>query len=419
MKQGCIIPVVSMFVIGGGCSKYVADDPVWDPKAVPEYHLSFDDRDWEEALAAGFDSTGCEDREYTRATLKYDNPMTGEREVYEDVGVRYRGHNIYLDSGVERSGYKISFEEFEEGRTFHGLGKINLLGTEGDYSLLHERLALEAMRDLGVPAPRATHAVLYVNGRYMGVFPNSEEPDDKAYVTHHFDDDSGSLYKVKGYCGFRADLSQDAGDDVNIYAETYEPKAGASKADMATDLIPMLACASTPDDAEFEACIEQRIDVDEWLTEIAVDMVLPDVDGMASAGQNFLLYHQPDDGRFRVYPWDKDLAFFLTTLEPEDASIFALKPSWLENSQPMLANRLRTVFADRFCARVLDAADRLSPATMSPKLDALTELLQKHIKRDPFIDAALWEAAIAGVRDSIRTRHPVVVEEATRCMPPQ
>jgi spore coat protein CotH len=401
----------------GGCGPR-ADEPVFDSDVVATYKLKFDGGDWEDQMAAQFDPTDCDDRSYVKAKLTYENPQTRENEVYEDVGVRFRGHNIYLDSGVERSGYKISFDEFQDGRTFHdGLRKINLLGTEGDYSLMHERLALWLMREADVPAGRVNHAELYVNGKYMGVFPNSEEPDDDPFLANHFPgQDEGSLYKVKGYCGFRADLAYN-GEDTVLYAQTYEPKADTDELDMHDDLIPMLACASESDDNAFSACIGEWIDVDEWLTEIAIDMYLPDVDGMASAGQNFMLYFHPAQERFVVYPWDKDLSFYMTTVSEDKSGIFDLQPAWLENSSPQLVDRLRSVMRQDFCAKVLEVADIAGPDRLLDEVDRIEELLTPKVKRDPFLKPDQWEWAVDYIRTTIQERHDAVVAEASACSP--
>ncbi len=399
-----------------GCGPGItADEPLWDPGAVPTYRIKID-AGWEERLDGAFDPFECEDRTYERATVLFENPATGETETWEDVGVRYRGHNVYDESSMERRGFKISFDTFVPDRTFHGVDKINLLGTEGDFTLLRERIALGLMNEAGVVAPRVSHARLYINGTFMGVFPNSEEADDKAFLESRFDadgEDAGSYYKVKGYCGDRATL-QYISDDPIAYSATYEPKAGTNDADVSADLIPMLACASVSSDDEFEACISDHIDVDAWLTEIAVDMVLPDVDGMAGAGQNFLLY-RPPEGRFVVVPWDKDLSLTLTNHNPEDGGIFDLHPFWLGDSRPVLVNRLRQVYRQDFCDAVLDVAGLSDPAVLSPQIDDLEALLLPYMKKDPFIDWMTWQYVIDDLHDSIGLRHEQVVLEASSC----
>ncbi len=390
-----------------------ADEPLWDPDAVPVYRIRFDESGWEKRLDAAFDPFECGDRTYERATVLFENPATGETETWEDVGVRYRGHNVYEESAMERRGFKLSFDEFVPDRSFHGVDKINLLGTEGDYTLLRERLALGLMNEAGVEAPRVTHARLFVNGAYMGVFPNSEEADDQRFLDAHFDDGGGSYYKIKGYCGDRASL-QWVSDEPISYSATYEPKAGTEEADLVADLIPMLACASSPTDGELAACLPGHIDVDAWLREIAVDMALPDVDGMASAGQNFLLY-RPPDGRFVVVPWDKDLSLTLANHDAADGGIFDLHPFWLENSQPVLVNRMRMIYRQQFCDEVLKVAELYDPAVLSPRIDALEELLLPHVKKDPFIDWQTWQWVIDDLHETIGLRHQYIVMEATAC----
>jgi hypothetical protein len=400
-----------------GCGPGItADEPLWDPEAVPVYRLKFDGAGWEDRLEAAFDPFECGDRTYEPATLLFENPATGETETWPDVGVRYRGHNVYEESVMERRGFKISFDEFVPDRTFHGVAKLNLLGTEGDYTLLRERVALGLMDAAGVVAPRVGHARLYVDGAYMGVFPNSEEADDQAFLDAHFSADEaegGSYYKVKGYCGDRASL-QWVSDDPSAYVATYEPKAGTDLEDVSADLIPFLACASSDTDEALAACLPDHIDVDAWLREIAVDMALPDVDGMASAGQNFLLY-RPPDGRFVVIPWDKDLSLTLTNNDPEDGGIFELHPSWLENSQPVLVNRMRSIYREEFCAAVLDVAALQDPAVLSPPIDDLEELLLPYVKKDPFLDWTTWQWVIDDLHETLRVRHDQIVAEATAC----
>ena len=405
-----------LLVVGlTGCTRRVtgASDAVFPAEVMPVYRLEIEGGT--DALAENFDPLTCEDRPWTRGRLTYENPVTGEDEVYEDVGVRYRGHNVFAEGGTERHGFKIGMDAFVEDGELHGLRKVNLLGTEGDPTLLHERLATELMREAGVPAPRVTHARLWVDGDYMGVFPNSEEADDKAYLRRAFGDDSGSLYKVKGYCGDRADLAY-IDEMPASYVGTYEPKAGTEEADMTGDLIPFLRCASEPDDAAFRACIDRHIDRPEWLAEIALDTILPDVDGMAGAGQNFLL-HAPEGGPFVVYPWDKDQAFRPDLANGGVASLFALSPAWLEGSTPALVDRLRTGFRAEYCATALEVLELHDPARLLPRIDTLEQQLAPGIDDDPFLSPKAWGDALTTLREVVRTQNERARAEALACTP--
>ena len=399
-----------------GCTKPItgASDALYPPEVLPAYRLEFEDGDWEEALEAGFDPAACEDKPVIAARLVYENPVSGEEEVFERVGVRHRGHNIYQDDGIERAGFKIVMDAYTAEQELHGKTHINLLGTEGDPTLLRERLATELMREADVPAPRVTHARLWIDGDFQGVFPNSEEADDRAFLRDTFGDDGGSTYKVKGYCGSRAELAW-LGPDATAYVETYQPKAGTKEADMPEDLVPFLQCASAPDDAAFRACVPAWIELDSWLAEIALDMILPDVDGMASAGQNFLLHRRVEDDRFVVIPWDKDQAFRPDIARDGVASLFALEPAWLVGSTPALVTRIRSVFRAEYCARAAAMVDLHDPSVTLPRIDALEEMLRDAVHEDPFLDPSSWATSLDTLRDVVRARDVAVRAELEGC----
>lgn len=396
---------------GSGSPSGPANDPVWDDRYVPAWRITFADSDWAARMEALIPDDACADREYLEATVEYDNPMTGETERYERVGVRYRGHSALTEG--QRWGFKLSFDEFVPGVEFHDVDNLNLLGTEGDFSLMRERIAQKVMRDAGVPAPRVGHAQVTINGEFQGVFPLAEEPDDDAYLDNHFDDDSGGLYKAEGYCGGTADFA-DHGDDADDYNERYEPKAGTTDEMVMADIVPLIRCAEG-NDAQLVQCLPTHINIDEWLTEIAVDMVLPDVDGLAGTGQNFMLYDDPTTGTFVVYPWDKDQAF--STSAATSTSIWDLHPSW--GAPPELTLRLRTLWADEFCGEVLRVAELASPAVLRGESARIAGYLEEPMSRDPWFAAndRSWSGAVGALDTDFEARHDAVVAEATACRP--
>ena len=392
-----------------------ASDALWDPRGMPAFYLTTDWDDWETELRALADvEDECERRPYASVDVTFYNPQTQEEEVYEDVGWRYRGHSALdnFDEPYERVGFKLSFNEFVDGRRFQDLRKINLLGTEGDYSSMREHLALMVMRDMGVPAPRSTYALLYINGELQGVFPNTEEADDEPYLEHHFDSDDGSLYKAEGYCGWKADFDYE-GDEPRYYEETYVPKAKTVPEDMYDDLIPMIECVNQESDADFSGCIDDWIDVDEWLTEMAVDASLPDVDGMLGAGQNFMLYREPD-GRFVVYPWDKDLALSVSNMA-EDWTIADFHPVWNEEFHSLLGARLIALNRDAYCGKVLAVAERTDPDVLGADQDALMDFLSPFVDADPFLELERWGWNADDNSEVMVSHHADVLSQAQAC----
>lgn len=401
-------PAVPGRPAGGTAIEEGASDPVWDPRALPVFRLTLPS-DWEAQLDALIptDDEACDERKTIPGSLVYENPQSGESESYE-VTVRYRGHSA-LDPG-NRFGFKIAFDDADPSARFHDLKQVNLLGTEGDDSLLRERLAQSLMQAAEVPAPRVNHARLYVNEEFRGIFPNSEEPDDQAFLDAHFDDPSGHLYKIEGYCGGTADFA-DKGDNWERYDELYAARAGTLPEDAASDIIPFVQCVDGASESELAACLDTWIDLDEWIREMAVDAILPDVDGLAGAGQNFLMYADPSQGRFVVYSWDKDQSFYTDSLV--DDSIFSFHPDW--NEPPDLTMAIRSGWSGPFCAEV--EARLPDFEALADDARALEEFLAPYMADDPYLDESDWAWQVGSIRNAIAERSATVGAQASECAP--
>ena len=319
-------------------------------------------------------------------------------ETWDDVGFRLRGHASLRAAvaGDESPGYKLSFEEFVPDRLFHDTAKLDLLGTESDFTLLRENLALMMERQIGVPAPRTGFALLYVNGEYEGVHPYTEEPDDSTYVYNHFPT-GGDLYEAKGYCGDEATLEY-RGKDVAAYVATYEPKGRADEESLQEQLIPMLYCASESTDEEFPTCIAEHVDTQEFLDMIALDHVLPDVDGIAGRAHNYLLFHDDLTQRFVVYPWDKDQTFYTWDLSA-DSTVFDFDLTSDTEVKPVLVDRMQTLLRDDYCDSLRTSLDASDPATLGPEIERLGQLLWDPVWFDPRFTFEDWKNGVQTLID--------------------
>jgi len=393
-----------------------ADDPLWDLEAPPTFRVTVPVDDWEAALWDLAPVDECDPRLYLEGSVTFVNPVDGSEETVDQVGVRWRGQSALDidDPQYERVGLKLSFNEYVSGREFMEFRKINLMGTEGDYSLMREQLALRIARDIGIPAPKSAYAHLVVNDTYMGFYPMTEEADDEPYVKNHFADPTGSLFKIEGYCGGRGTF-EDEGDTPEDYIEKYDPKGETLDEAIELDLMPLIDCANTASDADFEACIPELIDVDNILRVIALDVVLPDIDGFIGAGQNFMLYKEADTGLFIVWPWDKDLAL-------DDANVggtwdlSGVHPSWKEDFRNLLGDRLvHSSWKSEYCGVVLEVADRYDPATFLPELELHRELMAPWIESDPWMDSERWGWLTDDVVEVIEYWHPEIVAAAEAC----
>jgi spore coat protein CotH len=309
--------------------------------------------------------------------------------TYEPVGVRFRGRStIYamfydlsdpyfkgpfvplpdamqrcLDRELPRKpSFKISMDEFGLDAALADQQTINLIAREGsDSTYLQEVLAHRLANQFGVDAPRTGHARVCLDGAYEGLFSLVEEADTSRFLRQHFPGaDFGGYWKVETDGHQTWSELWDHGD---AWTQDYIPKAGTSEQDPGRlrDLLTVGSLIeSGAEDSVIEAALQGLLDEDQWLREIALDMVIPDYDGMFGNHKNHLLYDHPERG-FVVVPFDKDLAFvdldeYLGGLCKGD--IMGGHPCWSDLRQgPALARWLLDARTEEYLAVVQEFVD--------------------------------------------------------------
>jgi len=88
--------------------------------------------------------------------------------VYTNVAVHLKGSYTFQPIDGKPS-LTLNFDKFAPGQRFHDLTKIHLNNSMQDPSGLCEQLARELLADAGVPSPRATPALMNLNGRDLGM----------------------------------------------------------------------------------------------------------------------------------------------------------------------------------------------------------------------------------------------------------
>ena len=78
--------------------------------------------------------------------------------VYQDVAIHLKGTFTFQPIDAHPS-LTLNFDKFSKGQRFHGLSKLHLNNTVQDPSYLSEAFARDLFNDIGVPAPRAGHAL--------------------------------------------------------------------------------------------------------------------------------------------------------------------------------------------------------------------------------------------------------------------
>ena len=167
-------------------SEYVFDD-----EQLRTYELTVEDADWQ------WLNDNALRKEYVPAKLTF------EGEVYEQIGVRYKGQLGTLLSCFDEAGdricdklsIKLKFNKYDDEGRFYGLKRLNFNSMKNDASAMHNRLGYSLFHDMGVVAPRAVHARLIVNGELLGLFELVEQIDGR-FTRDRFEDGKGNVYKT-------------------------------------------------------------------------------------------------------------------------------------------------------------------------------------------------------------------------------
>src|SRR5688572_31910563 len=122
--------------------------------ALPEVAIELSD----DAIA----SLEADPRVYVPADVTFDG-MTHR------VGLRLKGQNSFQPIG-EKPSFRISVDEYDPNERLAGLKDVALNNMANDPSMMHERLAYMVAREAGLPASRATHALVTVNGEHYGLY---------------------------------------------------------------------------------------------------------------------------------------------------------------------------------------------------------------------------------------------------------
>ena len=134
---------------------------------------------------------GCESEEYSACNVIIDG------EAMKNVGIRAKG-NTSLSSvrnmNSSRYSFKIEFDQFENGKTYHGLDKLCLNNIIQDNTYMKDYLAYTLMNDFGVDAPLCSYAYITVNGEDWGLYL-AVEAIENSFLERNYGKNYGDLYK--------------------------------------------------------------------------------------------------------------------------------------------------------------------------------------------------------------------------------
>jgi spore coat protein CotH len=279
-----------LLVAGSLCAQ--TSDELFDTNVLHEIRLTIHPQDWQRLKETFTENT------YYPCNLEWRGIMA------ENIGIRSRG--LGSRSGT-KPGLRVDFDRFETNQEFLGLKSVVLDNLTQDNSFIRERLSMEMFRRMGIPAPRVTHARLYVNDAYAGLY-GLVESIDKRFLRRHFSQNDGYLYEYKWTFPYRFEYR---GPETASYSPApFQPQTNESSPD-AAPLEAMVRVMNQASDSEFIAAISEYLDLRMLVQQLAIENYISEPDGILGDDglNNFYLYRFEGGRRHQFIPWDKDVAF--------------------------------------------------------------------------------------------------------------
>jgi spore coat protein CotH len=320
------------------------------------------------------------------ATLSYDGVTV------TDVGIKKKGQTS-LRPLSGKPGFTIKINEFTPGQRLDGLKKIVLDNAVQDPTFLTGHLGYELSRRAGVPAPRTAHAAVVFNGDAKGLYVVEEAINSQFLATAYgAANDQGNLYEGPW--------------DFPMGAATMELKDEALEMRSRADLEALTAIVIDEPAATLATALATRMDVDQFITNYAIEVVGAHWDSYAYAAWNYYLYDRPPDQRFVILPHGINWPYWVADLDPFDLYVYP----WGKSTPPgFLCERLRAVPAldAQFRAEVARVADvGWDVGVLDARIARVTATLHAAPAPDPAFaaDLATHDAGVADAHAFVADR---------------
>ena len=237
------------------------------------------------------------DRSYVRATIAEGT------NIFKDVGIHLKGMGSFRPFN-EKPSFAVKFDKFTPNQDYFGLSKLMLNNASQDGTYLAELIATQMFRDGGLPAARVAHAFVEVNGRPLGLYV-AIEAMNKDFLKQYFRNTKGNLYEA-----YLQDIDQKLDQDGGVNTTQ-------------SDLTNLLAVARIQKPIERWDALQNVLEVDKYISHLALELFTSHTDGYARNRNNYRLYNDPVTGRFNFLVHGLDWAYSDTgvPIEPPRDSI--------------------------------------------------------------------------------------------------
>ncbi|MGB9602481.1 MAG: CotH kinase family protein [Limisphaerales bacterium] len=223
-------------------------------------------------------------RKYVPCTV-----IEGDR-VYSNVAIHLKGSaGSFRGFDDQKPGFTLNFAYFQPNQKFHGVRKIHLNNCAQDPTYLSEFICGHLFRSAGVPATRVAHSFVQVNNRKTQFYV-IKEAFEKEFFEQYFDDPDGNAYGESGGVDVDAQMHRMEGEEAKDWS----------------DLKRLAAAAREGNPDKCYEMLKSILEVERFISFMALEVMLCHWDGYTFARHNFRLYHDPATDKFTFLPHDLD-----------------------------------------------------------------------------------------------------------------
>jgi spore coat protein CotH len=366
MKQLPLVIRLALLFLPLGAAAQNAGNALFGAPVVHDVYLTFSQPGWWDSLTANYTADI-----YMRAAMVIDGTP------YDTIGVKFKGNSSYNNPSKKKS-FKIGIDEYVSGQKYDGLKKFNLNNHFKDPSFMREKLMCDFSLQMGAFGPRCTYARVYLNNVYWGLY-NLVEEVDKTYLSQHFPDKKGNLFKGDP----SGDLKWINGTQSSYYTK-YELKTNETVNDW-SDLVHLIDEINNTPVANFRDSLEAVMETTSALKAWALTNIFVNLDSYLGSGHNYYLYDDSTSLRFHYILWDVNEAFGNFSMGMSNSTLKSLSMFYISNppSRPlynkMVGNTTyKAALVNEFCYMM----NYFNNALLDPKIDSLKNLIMADVQND-------------------------------------
>ena len=297
-----VVAAIAVTVILPGAAAAQTSDDFFNPEVLQRIELWLNSSDWAKLKAAFQENT------------YYPADVTWNGITVRNVGIRSRGLGSRSST---KPGLRVDFDRYSNGQQFLGLKSFVLDNLTQDQTGVKETVAMRFFSRLGIPAPRETHARLFINGEYAGLY-GLVESVDKTMMGRVFGtigdnvQNDGYLFEYNYVLGSAWRFGYE-GSALAPYKARFDIKTNESHAESTIwgPIEELVRLVNNTPSSSFEATVGPRLDLGAFVRYIAAQNFIAQNDGFNGYdGMNNFYFYRLENSQSHVFiAWDEDNAF--------------------------------------------------------------------------------------------------------------